>query len=107
MKKIILTLVITVLAFAIEASDIKVTSFRSISIGEILDHPMAELCGKVSDHSSYPAFVKIISDPNSRNPGIYNTLTDENGAFCVTLVTYRGSVDVGIIGQSQFARFEK
>jgi hypothetical protein len=107
MKKILFIILLGLLTSTIGATEIKLTSFRSISIGDILDHPLAELCGKVSHHSQYPAFVKIIADPNSRNPGIYNTLTDDQGAFCLTLVTYRGSVDVMLIGNQNSVRFSK
>ena len=54
----------------------------------------AEICGKVTGLSKQ-AVVKLIVDEKSKVPGIYNTLTDSDGAFCVMVATYQGTGAVG------------
>jgi len=80
------------------SATVKITSFALVRMGQNLDHPLAELCGKVEGAEKTPSFIRVLVDPGSRSPGIYNTLADDQGKFCLAVVTYRGSADVGIIG---------
>ena len=99
MKTLILAaLLISSSAFA---ATVRITSFTHIRIAQDLNHPLAELCGKVDGAEKTPTFIRVSVDPGSRNPGTYNTLADDKGNFCVALMTYRGTAEVSIMGTNQ------
>lgn len=98
MKK--LSLLFALVAFNVSAATVKITSFTHVRIADDLGHPVAELCGKV-DGSTKVEFIKVLVDKGSRRPAIYNTLSDDKGNFCLTLVTYRGLAEVNIIGSTE------
>jgi len=77
------------------AATVKITSFNYIRSGEAL----AELCGTVTDAAATPSFVRVQIDHTTNRPATYNTLTDENGRFCVAVVTYRGTAAASLINQ--------
>lgn len=54
---------------------------------------VAEICGKVAGAASDFTVVRVTVDPNSKNPGTYNTLAGRDGAFCAMVVTYYGTAD--------------
>lgn len=100
MKKLILAASLISSMSAYPAT-VKIISFTSIQIENILDHPLAELCGKVEGAKKTPSFVKVVVDAGSRRPATYNTVADEVGNFCLTLTTYRGRAEASVIGESQ------
>ena len=104
MKKFI-ALALTLSALNLGAATVKITRFNLVNIADDLDHPVAELCGKV-EGSTKVEFIKILVDQGSRRPSTYNTLSDEKGNFCMALVTYRGSAEVSIIGQNNPVKAE-
>jgi hypothetical protein len=79
-------------------ASVKITSFNLIRIGDSLNHPVAELCGKVEGSTKMVEYLKVTVDAGSRRPGHYNTIADDKGNFCLTVVTYRGNAEVRIIG---------
>ena len=85
------------LSFSLFANDpkVEVTSFRYVA----QNNPVAELCGKISNVTIFPAYVKIIVDGN-KNPGIYNVVVDKDAKFCIAVVTYYGIADVSLWGSS-------
>jgi hypothetical protein len=100
MKTLILALGFFTAASAYSAT-VKVTSFNFVRIGSTLNHPIAELCGKVEGSSKFPNFIRVLVDAGSRRPATYNTLSDDKGNFCLTVTTYNGNADVSIIGENQ------
>jgi hypothetical protein len=99
MKKLIIACA-AFAAFSASAATVKVTSFNLIRIADDLNHPVAELCGKV-EGSTKVEFLRVLVDAGSRRPAVYNTLSDEKGNFCLTLVTYRGTAEVSLMGSTQ------
>jgi hypothetical protein len=81
------------------SGEVKITSFTLVRIGDSMNHPVAELCGKVEGSSKPLEFLKVTVDAGSRRPGHYNTIADDKGNFCLTVITYRGNAEVRIIGQ--------
>ena len=57
---------------------------------------MAELCGTITGTPEQIAQAKIRAavDGATKGVGIYTTLADEAGDFCITLTTYYGRVKV-------------
>jgi hypothetical protein len=57
---------------------------------------MAELCGTVTGTPEQiaSAKVRVAVDGAMKGVGIYTTLADESGDFCITLTTYYGRVKV-------------
>lgn len=82
------------------AASVKVTSFSTIRIAGDIFHPVAELCGLVENATSHPSFVRVVVDPNSNRPGVYNTVAGEDGKFCLTVITHRGSAKLNLFGES-------
>jgi len=62
---------------------------------------VAEICGRVTGSEVEFTMVRILVDPRSNNPGVYNTLAAKDGAFCSVVVTYTGtaSASVKILGK--------
>jgi hypothetical protein len=99
MKKIIILFALLINTTAYSAT-IKIISFLAIEIAnDRINHPLAELCGKVENAESIPTFIQVKVDEGARRPAVYNTLADDKGFFCLTLVTYRGTAAVSIIGK--------
>ena len=86
-------------SFSALSSTVKITSFTLVRIGDTLNHPVAELCGKVEGSTKSVDFLKVTVDAGSRRPASYNTLSDDKGNFCLTVITYRGTADVSLMGQ--------
>ena len=85
-----------------QAATVKVTSFGYVRSTHNLLNPLAELCGEVEVASATgPTFLNILVDPGSRRPASYNTFADKDGKFCIALVTYRGQVDITIVGENE------
>ncbi len=82
-------------AFAEEAK-VEITSFSFAGSRT----RAAELCGKVTGISS-SVIVKVTVDEKTDRPGVYNVFVDKDGAFCTTVVTYRGTAIAGISGAAQ------
>lgn len=57
---------------------------------------MAELCGTITGTPAEiaAAKVRVAVDGATKGVGIYTTLADEAGDFCITLTTYYGRVKV-------------
>lgn len=99
--KILLLVTCILASISAFSATVKITSFTSVQIENSLDHPLAELCGKVEGAVKSPSFVKVVVDAGSRRPATYNAVADELGNFCLTLVTYRGRAEASVIGESQ------
>lgn len=91
-------------SFSALSATVKITSFTLVRIGETLNHPVAELCGKVEGSTKAVDFLKVTVDAGSRRPANYNTLSDDKGNFCLTVITYRGNAEVSIMGQEGTAQ---
>jgi hypothetical protein len=99
MKKI-LALCLLISSFSVFSASVKVTSFNYVRNANDLYHPLAELCGIVTEATSFPTFIKVTVDPKSGKPASYNTLAGQDGKFCMAVITYRGSAEVSIIGEN-------
>lgn len=100
--KVLLTASLFLASVSAFAASVKVTSFNMIRTSTeptSFISPLAELCGVV-EGGSVPTFVRVLVDPKTKQPASYNTVADADGKFCVAVITYRGSADVTIIGQS-------
>lgn len=82
----------TTSAFAAEEPKVEITSF--IAAGQRTR--AAELCGKVTGATVPFLAVKVTVDPNTDKPGIYNVLVGKDGAFCTTVVSYRGTAEATV-----------
>ena len=100
MKKMLMTATLIASMSAYSAT-VKILSFTSVQIENSLNHPLAELCGKVEGAVKTPSFVKVLVDAGSRRPAIYNTVADENGSYCIALVTHRGRAEASVFGETQ------
>ena len=96
--KIILSLLLSISAFSSFAASVKITSFNYIRVDSDLNHPLAELCGKVEGATTSPTFIKVLIDPKSKEPASYNTFAGEDGKFCLSVITYRGNAEVSLVG---------
>lgn len=98
MKKL-LALVALLFATSSIAASVKINSFYYVRTAPNNTYNvLAELCGNVSE-TELPAFVKLEIDYNGNNPGSYSTVADDNGNFCLTVITYRGQARASVIGQ--------
>ena len=96
--KIIFAAFLAIFAFSTMATTVKVTSFNYIRVNNDLNHPLAELCGKVEGATFFPTFIKVLIDPKSKDPASYNTFAGEDGKFCLSVITYRGNAELSVIG---------
>lgn len=61
----------------------------------------AELCGRVTNPpASGLVAVHIVVDEKTDSPSHYNVMVGNEGKFCVTVVTYRGTVVASIRGSN-------
>ena len=73
--------------------NVKITSFTQISPSLTL----GEVCGTVTVSNALPTAAKglipvsVTADPNTSNPGVYTTLADQSGNFCVMINAYSGT----------------
>ena len=56
----------------------------------------AELCGKVTGLTDDWVVVRVLVDPKTDKPGVYNALVGKDGKFCTTVVSYSGQAVVSI-----------
>lgn len=96
MKKI-LFLSAALVSFSSFASTVKVTSFVYPRSGQYY----AELCGQVSDSATSPTFVQITVDPRMKKSGMYNTVADSSGKFCIAVVTYSGEAELKVFDETE------
>ena len=82
------------------AASIKITSFNFVRTSTDYRSPLAELCGKVEGATSAPTFIRVQVDPTSKGHASYNTLADEDGKFCLAVITYRGTAEASIMGSN-------
>jgi hypothetical protein len=71
---------------------VTITSF--VLIGQ--NTPAAELCGKVSGAATEFSVVRVVVDPNSKHPAVYNVLAGQDGAFCAAVMTYYGEASASV-----------
>lgn len=86
------TLCWAAVAQAAEEPKVEITSF--IAAGSRTR--AAELCGKVTGSPSEWLAVRVVVDPKTDRPGIYNTLVGKDGKFCTTVVSYFGRAEASI-----------
>jgi arginine utilization protein RocB len=98
MKKLLATALL-LSAMSTWAASVKITSYYMVNSMDYL----AELCGKVEGAATYPAFVNAIIDLRNNKGASYNTPTDENGNFCLAVITYRRTAHVSVMGQEKKA----
>jgi hypothetical protein len=98
--KMILGVALLVFSLSSIAASVKVTSFTYVRNQGDMTHPLAELCGLVEGAVSPVTFVRATIDPKSKNPAAYNTAVGQDGKFCMAVITYRGSAEVSIMGES-------
>lgn len=51
----------------------------------------AELCGKLTGVTKFPAYVRVTVDEKSDKPGIYNVIVGPEAKFCTAVITYYGT----------------
>ncbi|MBY0516524.1 MAG: hypothetical protein K2P81_06425 [Bacteriovoracaceae bacterium] len=95
MKSIMTIAALTLMTSAF-AADIKITSFNFVRSGE----PAAELCGEVSNATSTPSYVRVAVDHKTARPAIYNTIAGADGRFCLSVITWRGTAEASVFGES-------
>lgn len=91
---VLAALVLSTSAFA---ASIKITSFTMVRSGD----PTAELCGAVSEATEVPTFVRVVVDHRSNRPGVYNAVAGADGKFCMSVITYRGTAEASIFGETE------
>lgn len=79
-------------AVAAEEPKVEITSF--IAAGARTR--AAELCGKVSGSAADWVVVRVLVDPKTERPGVYNALVGKDGKFCTTVVSYSGQAEASI-----------
>jgi hypothetical protein len=79
------------------AATVKVTSFNYIRSGD----PYAELCGLVQDAVDPVTHVRVVIDHRSNKPAVYNAVAGADGKFCLSVVTYRGTAEASIFGETE------
>ena len=95
MKAVLMAaLFVSTSAFAVT---VKITSFNYIRSGD----PYAELCGKVEEATDAVTHVRVVVDHRSNKPAVYNTVAGADGKFCVSVVTYRGTAEASIFGETE------
>ncbi len=89
------------------AATVKITSFNSIRTSpEAFYSPLAELCGLVEGAVEGNTFVNVVVDHKSNRPGYYNTFAAPNGKFCLAVITYRGTAEATVEGQTVSAKIK-
>lgn len=81
-------------SLSLSAATVKITSFTYVNGTSANRH--AELCGLVEGAETTPSYVRVVVDPRSGRPGIYNTVAGVDGKFCLSVVTYRGTAEAGL-----------
>jgi hypothetical protein len=97
--KTILSITLLALSVSSIAASVNVTSFNYIRNQGDSFHPLAELCGRVEGGAT-PSFIRVLVDHKTNRPGTYNTIAGADGKFCMAVITYRGSAEVTLIGES-------
>lgn len=59
----------------------------------------AEICGKAAGVNAPFPVVRVIVDPKSDKPGVYNVLAGKDGLFCATVVTFTGTAEASLADQ--------
>lgn len=95
MKKFVLLSAFALCSSAFAAT-VKVTSYTYIRSGE----PTAELCGLVEGATSLPSYVRVQVDHRSARPATYNTIAGADGRFCISVITYRGTAEASVFGET-------
>ena len=70
-----------------EGLKVEIKSFARISDNQ--KNMTAELCGKVEGQKKR-MIVDIISDPKSKKPTPFSTISQADGVFCTLITTYMG-----------------
>lgn len=100
MKKVIASVLLFASVSSLAAT-VRITSFNYVRTSSDSFHsPLAELCGVVEGQTTVPTFVSIKVDPGTNKPASYNTLGDANGKFCMAVITYRGTAEVSVTGET-------
>ncbi len=97
MKKVVIFFLalFPIIVMASSNSKVEITSFTRISDNE--KNKVAELCGKVVDQKKRE-IVDIISDPKSKKPTPFSTISQDDGSFCQIISTYMGQA-IARVGQ--------
>ncbi len=74
-----------------EEVKVELTSFRSAGVRTTA----AELCGKVAGLTE-ASVVRVTIDEKTTRPGFYNAVVDQDGLFCLAVITYRGTAIASI-----------
>ena len=82
-------------AFGEEAKTVEIKSFSRISDNE--KNKTAEICGQIIGQKKR-LIVDIISDPNSKRPTPFSTISQADGSFCHLITTYMGQA-IAKVGQ--------
>jgi hypothetical protein len=98
--KTIVAVALLALSLSSIAATVKVTSFNYVRNQGDMNHPLAELCGRVEGATSSPTFLNVKVDPKSNNPASYNTLAGADGKFCLAVITFRGNAEVSVMGDA-------
>ena len=92
-----LLLLLPMLASSVAWADtgsVDITSFRYSAPRSRI----AELCGKVTGDVTFPAYVKVVVDPNASGPGTYTATVLDGGTFCVVVYTDTGRATAELVG---------
>ena len=82
-------------AFGSEVTKVEIKSFSRISDNQ--KNMTAEICGQVIGQKKR-LIVDIISDPKSKRPTPFSTISQADGSFCYLITTYMGQA-IARVGQ--------
>ena len=76
-------------AFAEEPVKVVTKSFSRVSDNQ--KNKVAEFCGQIEGmKESKRQIVDVISDPRSKKPTPFSTISQADGSFCILITTYMG-----------------
>jgi hypothetical protein len=90
---LLVLLALPLVAFAASSEpEVRVNSFHMIAQAG----SGAEICGVVLTPTGHPQMVKVVVDPNTRNPGSYYVWSGKDGKFCAVVSTFSGSAEASL-----------
>lgn len=99
MKKALLTFACFLMTFSVYAQTLEVTDWYRLNGAENRDRA-AEVCFKLTPAPSSLQVIRVKSDYNTNNEGIYYTHIGPEGRACLVVATFSGRVQVEVPGNS-------
>lgn len=86
-----LALLLSQVSVANAAAELKITSFSRVTPNDNAN-VTAEVCVTLTGHTQGPHLLKLTTDYNSKNPGIFYNWVGQANAFCAVVTTYQGVI---------------